>query len=997
MKNMLSLALVSLLVLVLLSGCIWIENTPPQDPVEGEEILEGETPEGESPSEGEALAEGELLAEGESSEGEVPEGETETPLFTSADPMQQSRNDYLLHEEAMPDAGSDDDLGKDSRELVEPDVIRRAGNLLYILNQYRGLTIVDLANQELISQTPTFGYPRDLYLNGNTAYVLVSYAQDVQLDEDGRYQVSYGSRLYVFDVTDPEAVFSRGTHSFQGDLIDSRQVGSILYAVCTNYTWYYAKDSDTAINTETTEKSYGDTWAISLDIHDPENITLADEIQFEGFGNLIQATSEAIFCASGDWYHDSTTITCVDISDPQGRLLNHGTVTVKGHLADRFKMDAWEGHLRVVSNTGWSDRRTLVTTVKLETLEVLAQIELDSAAGDTTYATRFDGPRVYIVTYFNVDPLYVVDLKDPANPRELGELEVPGWSTHIEVRGDRLIALGVDDTGGKRKVMVSLFDVGDPESLERKGFISFGDDWSWSTAYEDVKAFAILDNMILVPFSGWNQGSGGYDRVQFISFTDDTLQAHGHVDLQGSAIRSLFHEGLYFTVTQEQLAVIDADNPDRPEILNSLALAENLVDAVPLQDGWLVEVVSRYDSADTILQAIHADGSVGTEVTLKVPSITDTFLWNDKLAVVASGYGYYPDYRSFYDVFLVDFSDPAEPVLEKEIPLKLDPWYSYWWMSYDYHYAEPAVEKMARPGIYYPYYYQDDSPTALLAGDHLVLRGLSEDFDSYLGGTSAHQGLVLIDLADPDSVHYLGLADPDLREVNSDGKLLYLTTRKSLGTDSGQRSVCAYYLSTLDPASMIIGKPVNVPGLFQHRVPKSNIIVLKDTQYRQDDSIKEMLRCGILGRDIFSLQDSINLPFYNTQIAASHNFVTYVGYASSYNGGVIADTLQPSDALISARYENGYVLGAVFINDKGGFSFHETQNVGEVWCTLLGAREGSAFLSVAGAAAAQWDFNDSPPEQMKLLPVMGYPGKMRFGEDTALLTLGYGGIATFPL
>src|SRR5690606_21163805 len=144
----------------------------------------------------------------------------------------------------------------------------------------------------------------------------------------------------------------------------------------------------------------------------------------------------------------------VDISDPSGAITPRGSVLIAGQVADRFKMDAFEGHLRVVSRT-WNGGQSevLVSTVALDTpdaLSVLAQTEFETARGDQLFATRFDGDRAYVVTYFVVDPLYVVDLSDPSNPRIEGELEVPGWSTHIEPRGDFLIALGVDDQVGRR-------------------------------------------------------------------------------------------------------------------------------------------------------------------------------------------------------------------------------------------------------------------------------------------------------------------------------------------------------------------------------------------------------------------------------------------------------------------------------------------------------------------------------------------------------------------
>ena len=181
---------------------------------------------------------------------------------------------------------------------------------------------------------------------------------------------------------------------------------------------------------------------------------------FPGYGGLIQATNYAIFCVSTDW-NNVSTITYVDITDAAGKILIRGTADVPGYMADRFKMDAWNGVLRVVTNTWWPDQQTVVTTLDIanpDSIMQLGQTSLANASGETLFATRFDGPLAYIVTYLRVDPLFVVDLSDPANPTVKGELEIPGWSTHIEPMGDRLIALGVDDSAG-RKVMVSLFDV----------------------------------------------------------------------------------------------------------------------------------------------------------------------------------------------------------------------------------------------------------------------------------------------------------------------------------------------------------------------------------------------------------------------------------------------------------------------------------------------------------------------------------------------------------
>jgi len=75
--------------------------------------------------------------------------------FTSADTSWRGGGlfDNLAPGDTATDVGAEGEA--EQREVVEPDVIRRDGALMYVLNQYRGLTIVDLDQQVLLAQVPT--------------------------------------------------------------------------------------------------------------------------------------------------------------------------------------------------------------------------------------------------------------------------------------------------------------------------------------------------------------------------------------------------------------------------------------------------------------------------------------------------------------------------------------------------------------------------------------------------------------------------------------------------------------------------------------------------------------------------------------------------------------------------------------------------------------------------------------------------------------------------
>ena len=179
-----------------------------------------------------------------------------------------------------------------------------------------------------------------------------------------------------------------------------------------------------------------------------------------------------------------------------GGLAWRGSATVDGHLGwDRermsYRLSEHAGHLRVVTytgTTGWAtiadaagtaasparltvlradsaaasaDGRTLATVATLPNAQRPAAI---GKPGEQVYAVRFVGDRGYVVTFRQVDPLYVLDLANPAEPRVAGEVELPGFShTLLPLDGGLLLGLGRDaDADGRLQgLQFTLFDVAD--------------------------------------------------------------------------------------------------------------------------------------------------------------------------------------------------------------------------------------------------------------------------------------------------------------------------------------------------------------------------------------------------------------------------------------------------------------------------------------------------------------------------------------------------------
>jgi uncharacterized secreted protein with C-terminal beta-propeller domain len=149
-------------------------------------------------------------------------------------------------------------------------------------------------------------------------------------------------------------------------------------------------------------------------------------------------------------------------------------------LLNQFAMDEHDGHLRVATTTTGSSGpgadaasdNHVVVLAPAAGGDVLGLVGAVSGLGrgETIHSVRFLGDVGYVVTFRQTDPLFTVDLSDPARPRVVGELHMLGYSAYLHPIGDgRLIGVGQDATssGSQLGTQVALFDVRNPASPER--------------------------------------------------------------------------------------------------------------------------------------------------------------------------------------------------------------------------------------------------------------------------------------------------------------------------------------------------------------------------------------------------------------------------------------------------------------------------------------------------------------------------------------------------
>jgi hypothetical protein len=144
------------------------------------------------------------------------------------------------------------------------------------------------------------------------------------------------------------------------------------------------------------------------------------------------------------------------------------------------------------------------------------------AKGERIMSSRFQGNKGYLVTFRYVDPLFTLDLTDRRNPRVVGELKVPGFSTYLHPIADgKLLSIGVDGTN-RWRTQISLFDVSDfaHPALDAALPVEAQNSWGWSEALYDHKAFQYWapKQLLAIPQSTYAyQSSGGSYYYRYLS------------------------------------------------------------------------------------------------------------------------------------------------------------------------------------------------------------------------------------------------------------------------------------------------------------------------------------------------------------------------------------------------------------------------------------------------------------------------------------------------
>ncbi|MBR2743323.1 MAG: beta-propeller domain-containing protein [Clostridia bacterium] len=375
-------------------------------------------------------------------------------------------------EGGMGGGGDDADYSETNTQVEgvdEADIIKTDGKFIYYMS-YDGVYIVeakDNGKMELASElsAPDNAYYRDMYVDGDRLVLVGSTDYYETYENENSDELMLGSfygksftAAFVYDISDKSAPKLVKSSELEGYNVSTRKIDDLVYIITEKYVYDLDEDfipvyRDTkanggkateieankiAIMPQITETSYLNFAVIDITDDSPANI----ESVF-GNGGDVYMNNDSIYIASYEYDWDNNdTQTCILYFDLEGRsVIPQGSVKLPGSVINQFAMDEYNGYFRVVTTDYSGKNGSSLFIIDPSDMSVAGSVT-GVAKDERVYSARFDGSTVYMVTYKQVDPLFVIDASDPANPKITGQLKVPGYSSYLHPVGDDLL-LGI--------------------------------------------------------------------------------------------------------------------------------------------------------------------------------------------------------------------------------------------------------------------------------------------------------------------------------------------------------------------------------------------------------------------------------------------------------------------------------------------------------------------------------------------------------------------------
>ncbi len=337
-----------------------------------------------------------------------------------------------------------------------------------------------------------------------------------------------GDKIYVisqFSPTSPELQWIKGeddiAYANNASIVENLSQEQLLPTITINdnQSQTLVKPEDCYIPEDNQENSSNNN-ILAVTVFDVNDISSFESSCINGYNSGFYMSQNAIYLTSQSWdnsvQNNNTTIHKLDLVDSGVEYSATGIVPGDlGWRAAAFRLNEYNDLLRVITSTREDDKddrldhHLYVLQENQGSLDAIAQLPNDAQPEELgkphedIYAARFYNDRAYLVTFESIDPLYVLDLSEPASPIIAGQLEIPGFSTYLHPLGDNyLLGIGQNapdpslqtlmENGESNTIKLGLFDVSDMSSPKEISTQLVGKNGTWSPALNEHHAISIL-------------------------------------------------------------------------------------------------------------------------------------------------------------------------------------------------------------------------------------------------------------------------------------------------------------------------------------------------------------------------------------------------------------------------------------------------------------------------------------------------------------------------
>lgn len=497
------------------------------------------------------------------------EEETSAETSTAASGAMNSGSDKYYYSDGAEYGSADVDLSEGSKEggkdysttnlqmegVDESDVAKIDGSYIYTVED-KYIVITDIRDGKLKEVTRFL--PKDcgasdrvmeIYVDGDQL-ILVVQCYETSLEEDSTFCYEMNGKsttqIQVYSIVD------RKNPEFEGRLIQdgyyntSRKIGDVVYLftqynMTSDVVGYVEKEYTSVIPKVNGEKvaaseiylpeSSGESGILvsSLDVNKPDKV-LDSKLVISGYAQTY-ISKDALYLYEEDY--DGAMITNIaKFALDEGRISGVAAAAVSGYVRDTFAINASDGYLRVLTTDYSTEDEMNALYILDENMKLTGQLT-GIAPGEEIYAARFMGNTGYFVTYRNTDPLFTVDLSDPAKPEIIGELKVTGFSEYLHFWDDtHLLGIGYEsdeNTGNIENIKLSMFNIENPGEVTEEAKLVLKD-VDYSEALYDYKSVIISKDKNLIGLVCEDySGSRTKQTYQIYSYENGTFKKQAEI------------------------------------------------------------------------------------------------------------------------------------------------------------------------------------------------------------------------------------------------------------------------------------------------------------------------------------------------------------------------------------------------------------------------------------------------------------------------------------